>query len=163
MINGELDIPPPESLPNWPAGGFLPHCFVADEAFPRRADIMRPYPRALRQHRLSEAEQVFNYRLSHARCIVENAFGILAQRFRIFNRRIPLKPKNADKVVKACCMLHNYLMENKDTPTMYNRLNPDQEPYLQDDRAILAFEHLHGYRSADEVIALRNLFKTYFQ
>ena len=42
-------------------------------------------------------------------------------------------------------------MENKDIPTIYNRLNPDQEPYLQEDGAILAFEHLHGYRSADEV------------
>ena len=163
LINGELDIPPPKSLPNWPAGGVLPHCFVADEVFPLRADIMHPYPRASRQHRLSEAEQMFNYRLSHARRIVKNAFGTLAQRFCIFNRRIPLKPKNADKVVKACCVLHNYLMENKDIPTIYNRLNPDQEPYLQDDGAIHAFEHLHGYRSADEVRALCNLFKTYFQ
>ena len=163
LINGELDIPPPKSLPNWPAGGVLPHCFVADEAFPIRADIMHPYPRVSRQHRLSEAEQVFNYRLSHARCIMENAFGILAQRFCIFNRRIPLKSKNADKIVKACCILYNYLMENKDIPTIYNRLNPGQEPYLQDDGAILAFDYLHGYRSADEVRALHNLFKTYFQ
>ena len=112
LINGELDIPPPKSLPNWPAGSVLPHCFAADEAFPLRADIMQPYTRASRQHRLSEAEQVFNYRLSRARHIVENAFGILAQRFHIFNRRKPVKPKNADKVVKACCILHNYLMEN---------------------------------------------------
>ena len=111
LISDELDIPPPKSLPNWPAGGVLPHCFVADEAFPLRADIMHPYPRASRRHRLSEAEQVFNYRLSHVQCIVENAFGILAQRFHIFNRRIPLQPKNADKVVKACCILHSYLME----------------------------------------------------
>ena len=67
------------------------------------------------------------------------------------------------KVVKACCIPHNYLMENKDIPTVYNRLNPDQEPYLQDDGAILAIEHLHGYRSADEVRALHNLLQTYFQ
>ena len=95
LINGELDIPPPKSLPKWPAGGVLPCCFVADEAFPLRADIIRPYPRPSRQHRLSEAQQVFNYRLSHARHRVENAFGILARRFCILNRRIPLKPKNA--------------------------------------------------------------------
>ena len=25
LINGELDIPPPKSLPNWPAGSVLPH------------------------------------------------------------------------------------------------------------------------------------------
>ena len=137
LINGELDIPPPKSLPNWPAGGVLPHCFVANEAFPLRADIMRPYPRASKQHRLSEAEQVFNYRLSRARRIGENAFGILAQRFHIFNQRKPLKLKNADKAVKACCILLNYLIENKDIPTMYNRLNPDQEPYLQDDGPFL--------------------------
>ena len=119
-LKGNLDVPPPKALPNFPEGGLLPYCIVADEAFPLRLDIMRPYPRLRRNTILPHDEQIFNYRLSRACRIVENAFGILAQRWRIFNRKIALHPDNVDKVVKACCILHNYLSENNDIPTIFN-------------------------------------------
>ena len=35
-----LDIPGPKRLPGYPEGGALPHCIVADEAFPLRMDLM---------------------------------------------------------------------------------------------------------------------------
>ena len=76
-MNGELDVPPPTSLPNYPASGPVPYCIVADEAFPLTPTIMRPFPRTGRQ-KLQDDERIFNYRLSRARRIVENAFGILA-------------------------------------------------------------------------------------
>ena len=98
LINGQLNIPPPKPLPHFPEGGPLPLVIVADEAFPLRVDLMRPYPRGRTANTLPKDQQVFNYRLSHARRIVENAFGILAQRWRVYNRRIHLKPENAD-----CC------------------------------------------------------------
>ena len=73
-------------------------------------------------------------------------------------------PINVDNVIKACCILHNYLTEDKDTATIYNRINPDQEPHLQDDGAILDLDNLNGYRSATAtaVQELRNLFCIYF-
>ena len=162
FINGQLNIPPPKQLPNFPEGGKLPHCFVADEAFPLRIDLMRPFPRSRNEHRLPKEEQIFNYRLSRARRIVENAFGILAQRWRIFNRRIQLKPDNTDAVVKACLVLHNYLTEKHNIDAMYNKLNPDGIPYLQDDGAILDLPNLHGYHSPAQVRAIRDVYKEYF-
>ena len=146
LVDGELDLPGPKELPNYPEGGVLPHCIVADEAVPLRHDIMRPYPRGHRQIKLTREEQIFNYRLSRTRRIVENGFGILVQRFRVFNRKLPLMSHNADKVVKACCILHNYLTEEQDYPTICNRPNPDQEPFLHDDGAILDLDNLNGYR-----------------
>ena len=35
-----LDIPGPKRLPGYLEGGALPHCIVADEAFPLRMDLM---------------------------------------------------------------------------------------------------------------------------
>nr|CAI5843193.1 unnamed protein product [Callosobruchus analis] len=41
---------------------------------------MKPY----QQKGISHEEKIFNYRLCRARRVVENVFGILASRFRIF-------------------------------------------------------------------------------
>ena len=90
FMNNELGIPGSKTLDNWPEEGVLPHCIVADEAFPLRCDLMRPYSRTNIRQTLPKDQRIFNYRLSRARRIVENAFGILAQRWRIFNRRINL-------------------------------------------------------------------------
>lgn len=56
-----------------------PYCIVADEAFPLKEYLMKPYP----NRRLSVEQRIFNYRLSRARRVVENAFGILANCFRV--------------------------------------------------------------------------------
>ena len=34
FLEGQLGIPPPKILPNFPEGGTVPYCIVADEAFP---------------------------------------------------------------------------------------------------------------------------------
>ena len=127
FLSGNLDIPPPKTLPNFPEEGLLPHCIVADEVFPLRCDLMQPFPHAQR-FRIPQDEQIFNYRLSRARHIVENAFGMLVQRFCVFNRRIGLNADNTTSIVKACCVLHNFLTESKDLATIHNKLNPDGTP-----------------------------------
>ena len=99
FMNNEFDVPAPISLPNYPANGSVPYCFVADEAFPLHCDLMRPFARL--STALEQALKVFNYRLSRARCIVENAFGILAQRWSVFHRKLNMLPENADKIVKV--------------------------------------------------------------
>lgn len=63
----------------------------------------------------TDREQIYNYRLSRARRIVENAFGILVSRFRVFEKPIPLPPESADVIVLATCSLHNWLKKSSDT------------------------------------------------
>lgn len=62
---------------------------------------MKPYP----QKGLTPEKRVFNYRLSRTRCISENGFGILANRWRVFRRPILLEPEKAKTFTIAA--LHN--------------------------------------------------------
>ena len=86
IMNDQLDVPDPVHFPNFLASGPVPYCFVADETFPLRCDLMRPFPRGTAC--LSQDELVFNYRLSRAKRIVENVFGILVQCWRMFSRKL---------------------------------------------------------------------------
>ncbi len=77
------------------------HVFTADEAFPLCRDLMRP-------HHNTRERRVFNYRLSYRR-IVECTFGILARQSHLFQRVLGVSPEVAERVVKAACILHNFL------------------------------------------------------
>lgn len=70
-----LNLPPPKELPS--TNEKMPHFFVGDEAFPLQTNLMRPYSKKAIK---SDRERIFNYRLSRARRIIENAFGILSSR-----------------------------------------------------------------------------------
>lgn len=64
--------------------------------------------------RVYSAITVFVFRLSRARRLVENVFGILAAKWEIFNGPINLAPIHVVDLTLACCALHNFLIkENK--------------------------------------------------
>ncbi|XP_031329600.1 putative nuclease HARBI1 [Photinus pyralis] len=110
LQNNLLNIPGEETIRNTDRS--LPYVFIGDDAFPLRVDLMKPF----RQAALTSREKkIYNYRLSRARRIVENVFGILAARFRIFHTCINLEPRNIESVVMACCMLHNFLIVKSST------------------------------------------------
>lgn len=102
--NNRIDFPRDEPLT--PTGQICPFVMVGDEAFPLKSYLMRPFSR---NNLTGEAEKNFNYRLSRARRVVENAFGILAARWRIFRKPIEANPEVADKMILAACCLHNFL------------------------------------------------------
>ena len=103
LLTNTMGIPEPAALPGQQEK--FPFCIVADDAFPLRDHLMKPFP----QRNLSHQQRIFNYRLSRARRCVENAFGIMASRFRVLLNPIALGPKKVDCVIIACCTLHNML------------------------------------------------------
>lgn len=84
---------------------------VGDAAFPLKTYLMKPYPGV----NLSTEEKVFNYRLSRARRIIENVFGILVSRFRVLEKPILTNLKTVDAIVCACCALHNWLRKKSNS------------------------------------------------
>ena len=106
METNELNLPPDESLPGTDGRIHIPYYFIGDDAFGLKTYLMKPFPRVSLN---TDACKVFNYRLSRSRRVVENAFGILANRWRIFHQKIFSSPAKVDKMVHAACILHNYL------------------------------------------------------
>lgn len=66
---------------------------------------MRPFSGKV----LSDKKRIFNYRLSRARRHVECAFGILSNKWKIFNKPINGNLDLSILLVKTCCALHNFV------------------------------------------------------
>lgn len=77
--------------------------------------MLKPYPRDQSGHDRTKA--IFNYRLSRARRIVENAFGLLTQHFRIFLTPIHLNVDVLEDLVTVACILHNLMIDEKGIPS----------------------------------------------
>ena len=131
LERNELGIPGPRPLPS--SNDPLPFFIVGDDAFPLKPYLLKPYPAKkigdmadLEQER--RMERIFNYRLSRARRISENVFGILAARFGVFRTPIHLSPDNAVIVTKACLALHNFCQRQKDKNFVPPSLIDNEDP-----------------------------------
>ena len=79
-----LNIPPPKPLPGRAMP--VPYVLTGDDAFGLTTYLVKPF-----LHKgLTDEERVFNYRLLRMRRISENAFGIIANRWRVFRAPINL-------------------------------------------------------------------------
>ena len=101
ITSNSLDLPPRTNIAG--ISNKLEYHIIGDDAFPMTTSLMKPYP-----HRnLGKEKRIFNYRLSRARKVVENAFGILAHRWRVFLTTIKLSPDKVTDIILATCCLHN--------------------------------------------------------
>lgn len=141
----------PENSPLEENGLPQPYVIIGDEAFPLKTYLLRPYSRFfLRGH---EPNKIYNYRLSRARRVVENAFGILVARWRVFRRHLEVQPYLVDKIVLAACCLHNMLCSESLEPDFATLRAPEG-----------AFQNLDGIRRNynNDAFRTREAFKEYF-
>lgn len=152
LREGNLNMPPPTPISE--GGTVLPNVIVGDEAFPLCTYLMRPYSRDT--IRLDEQKKTFNYRLSRARNTVENSFGLLVRKFRIFERRLHMFQDHTVTVMMAICCLHNFLR--------------DDVCYWSERDLRVTLRNMHGIRNMRGIggnsnynaFEIRDAFKDYF-
>ena len=71
--DGTINFPAAIHLPGCDQLPSLPYFLVGDEIFALKPWLMHPYP----GRNIPEEKSIFNYRLSRARRVIENRFGIL--------------------------------------------------------------------------------------
>lgn len=165
LARNTLNIP--HARPLTENGPAVPHVIVAGDAFALKPYIMKPY--LLRN--LSGPQHIYNYRLSRARRLVENLFGLMSARFRVLLKRIDLDERKTTKVVLAIGALHNFLMTEADTryatPIDFDReahngeiISGRWQDELDDEIRTLNTEH-DGNPPTDAK-EIQNSFKDYF-
>ncbi|KAL6638731.1 hypothetical protein ACP70R_023590 [Stipagrostis hirtigluma subsp. patula] len=101
--------------------------YLADAGYAARPGILPPY-RGVRYH-LKEYEggrepqtpqELFNLRHSSLRTTVERAFGTLKNRFKILASKPFFPFKVQVKIVIACCVLHNWILDNGPDNIVYD-------------------------------------------
>lgn len=156
ILNGTFGFPEQCKLPG--SDKVAPHVIVGDEAFRLHTHILKPYTRKSARENPSEA--VFNYRLSRARRVTENAFGLLRQIFRIFYQPINLETTTIDDLIWVTCCLHNmlregYLEKNKRPLFDYDTEQPPPTDNLMPLSRCGGFSNIEGFE-------VRNFFKEFF-
>lgn len=151
-INGKT-ILPPKPLPGTDIP--VPHVFVGDEGFALQTYLMRPYPKARMINNVKKRK--FNTQLSRARRVVENAFSILAIKWRVFLRAIETDVESAECIVKAACCLHNYVIRRNNGEYLAMESEDQAEPI----RALLNIESSNR-RSNAAAFEARERFAAYF-
>ncbi|XP_065435194.1 uncharacterized protein LOC135978000 [Chrysemys picta bellii] len=130
----------------------MPLVILGDPAYPLMPWLMKPYTGSL-----DRSQELFSYRLSKCRMVVECAFGRLKGHWRSLLTRSDLSATNIPIVIAACCVLHN-LCESKGETFMVgweaeaNRLAAD---YAQPDTRAIRRAH-------QEALRIREALKTSF-
>ena len=82
----------------------IPLVILGDPAYPLLQWVMKPYTD---NGRLTQQESTFNYRLSRARVVTENAFEILKGCWRFLMKRNDTDLDQMPTLVTACVVLHS--------------------------------------------------------
>ncbi|KAJ8935813.1 hypothetical protein NQ318_023367 [Aromia moschata] len=98
---GLMNIPEDKPLP-----GQIMFLLVAKHL---HLNLILCVPSLIGNQKLILVKENYNMRLCKARRVVENAFGILVQKWRIFFRPIATKVETTILIIKTTCILHNFL------------------------------------------------------
>lgn len=127
--SGTMNLPPDRAI-SYLNPIPLPFVFLADDAFALSRRVMCPYVGKT----LGVEKRAFNYRHCRGRRFVECTFGILANKWRIFHRALDVDIDFAIDIVKACCILHNFVrdrdgMQFNDTLYRFPNVNDEDVPH----------------------------------
>ncbi|GAB0094016.1 hypothetical protein DMENIID0001_092170 [Sergentomyia squamirostris] len=139
-----------------------PFVILGDGGFGLQPYLMTPY--SSNQSMNCDAKAFFNNQLSKGRTLIERTFGILAQRWKIFSKRIELSSvTKIEQTILSAVALHNFLLcfrdvdlylnedfsaENENGSSLNEHVSPEPEPLLHHQSSLQAVrlrDHIKDY------------------
>lgn len=158
-----LSIPNEEVIPG--TSKLCNYHIIGDDAFPLQKDLMKPFPYKSDER----AKRIYNYRLSRARRVVENAFGIMSNRFRFLLSKAYLQPEDTQNAVLATTCLHNFLIRNQGSNYLTNCAVDNEDVNHQvilgtwrTDQQLTGLQPTRNRNSACSAKSQRDALKEYF-
>jgi hypothetical protein len=147
---GEFSVPSDTEL----AGAALkvPFGILADKAYPSLPYLMRLYPKQI----LDSTRRALNYHLSRARRNVQCATGIMSSKWSILMKSIETNVSNGIHIVKAICILHNFVLQqesNELTEFIKNEMTRPGDKYCGQSQ----------YRFSERAKGAREVFLQFFK
>ena len=138
--------------------------YLVDAGYTNCQGFLAPY-RGYRYHRSewrhrytpSHKEELFNMRHSMARNVIERTFGLLKMRWAILRSRsfYPIKIQN--RIIIACCLLHNFIRREMPVDPMETQLDVELEGRLHnEDMAYGHGDRINTVEASDEWSAWRD-------
>ncbi|XP_030930823.1 putative nuclease HARBI1 [Quercus lobata] len=113
----------------WPlSGGY----YLVDPGYPCTLGFLPPY-HTERYHlrdfrggnRPEGAKELFNYRHSSLRNVIESCFGVLKARFLVLKMMPRYKPCRQGNVMRACCTINNFIRMATRNDHLFTQFNVD--------------------------------------
>lgn len=149
LETNSFNVPPNRPLPNTNIP--MPFVLLGDQGYPLKEYLMRPYPCTTN---LDPEKEIFNYRLSRARRMIECTFGILVSKWRCLKTELQVNEDHVDTIVKCICLLHNIIIDQEgiDDTLLVNIHQTNTEIEIS----------RRNNRSKTAAYAIRDNFKEYF-
>ncbi|XP_054081673.1 putative nuclease HARBI1 [Zeugodacus cucurbitae] len=133
------------------AGGGI---ILADSAYPLSKYLIVPFRD---NGRLTTDDRKFNHYLSSTRVLIEQAFGVLRQKFKILNHIDVISLKRVSKVMLSSAILHNFIINNDEDSNIVE--SNGIIPNTNDDPET---ENINNINDSSEGISRRNELKMLF-
>nr|XP_027090520.1 putative nuclease HARBI1 [Coffea arabica] len=142
----------PNHFPVPPTGKY----YLVDSAYRNLPDFLPPYRgrqadvSGRKRGRFATAKELFNYRHSALRNVIERSFGVLKRRFAILRGAVPNYMMTTQiNVVIACCAVHNFIRDQQPNDMYF--ANPDEgDPTSHG--AIPPYPEIQSLHSPPEVV-----------
>ncbi|XP_030949419.1 uncharacterized protein LOC115973302 [Quercus lobata] len=116
----------------WPPTGSY---YLVDSGLPIGTSFLPPH-KSTRYHaqefhsagrRITSKKELYNYRHSSLRMVIERSFGVLKARFPILNLMPNFKPIRQRYVIVVCCALHNFIRMNNRSDELFRTIGESDD------------------------------------
>jgi hypothetical protein len=125
---------------------FIGKYYLVDSGYPNRTGYLAPYKGStyhlpefhLRRHRAPQGKyEMFNYLHSSLRNVIERAFGVLKQKWRILKKLPSFSPEIQAQIIIACMALYNFIRDSALRDDAFEKCdeNEDYMPVDEDEDA----------------------------